>query len=476
MSLRVRLLAASLALVTLGLLVADVATYTALRRFLYRRVDEQVVAADQSTRRALASRRFVQERIADLPLAQPGIFLQFRDDLERVVGELRPTPEGTQGPKVPDKVATLAGSLITVDSAVPHGPRYRLRIAAVSGGYMVVGLPLADAGDTLHRLLVIEALVTLAVLGGAAALGVSLVRLGLRPLADIEATAATITAGDMTGRVPNDDTRTEVGRLGRALNTMLDALGSAFARQQASEESARQSEERMRQFVADASHELRTPVAAVRAYAELYRRGADTRPVDLARLLSRIEQEASRMGVLVDDLLLLTRLDEGRPLEKAPVDVGRVAADAVEAARAVEPDRPLALEVDGSVEVLGDRDRLRQVVDNLLANVRSHTPAGAPADVRVRAADGVAYIEVADRGPGMSRPEAEQAFERFYRVDPGRSRDRGGSGLGLSIVAAIVAAHEGRVGVLPRIDGGGALFRVELPVLEGPVLDGKEEV
>jgi two-component system OmpR family sensor kinase len=219
--------------------------------------------------------------------------------------------------------------------------------------------------------------------------------------------------------------------------------------------------------VGDASHELRTPVAAVRAYAELYRLGADERPEDLARLLARIEEEAARMGVLVDDLLLLTRLEEGRPLEEAAVDLGAVAADAVAAARALEPERPIGLDVAGSVEVLGDRDRLRQVVDNLLANVRAPTPAPAPADVRVRTHDGRAVLEVADRGPGLDPEQAAHAFERFYRADPSRSRDHGGVGLGLSIVEAIVAAHGGQARVAGR-DGGGAVFSVELPPLDGP--------
>ncbi len=221
----------------------------------------------------------------------------------------------------------------------------------------------------------------------------------------------------------------------------------------------------MRRFVADASHELRTPVAALRAYAELYRRGADSRPEDLARLLARIESETERMGGLVDDLLLLTRLDEGRPLKSEAVDVGAVATEAVEAARAVDPGRELALAVAGSVEVRGDRDRLRQVVDNLLANVRAHTPAGSPASVSVFVSEeGRAVVEVADSGPGISAEEAERVFERFYRADPSRSGP--GSGLGLSLVSAIVRAHGGTASVRTPFSGG-AVFRVELPALEG---------
>jgi two-component system OmpR family sensor kinase len=469
MSLRTRLLAASLALVTLGLLAADIATYTSLRSFLYRRIDDQLVAAQRKIEGARGNAlRDIQELARDVP----GAFIEVRGGSDGQVFSVNGRPPGDLTvPKIPAGARSLVGDqparFVTVDSAVPNGPRYRLRITALSnGGLLIIGLPIDDAAATLRRLLAIEALVTIGVVAGAAAVGVWLVRLGLRPLEDIEATAATITAGDLGGRVARDDERTEVGRLGRALNAMLDTLHQAFDRQRRSEEAARTSEQRMRRFVADASHELRTPVAAVRAYAELYRRGADTRPEDLARLLSRIEQEAARMGVLVDDLLLLTRLDEGRPLEKAAVDVGAVATDAVEAAQAVEPGRPLRLEIDGSVEVWGDRDRLRQVVDNLLANVRSHTPKKAEAEVRVWADDGRAVVEVADRGTGLNESEAAMVFERFYRADPSRSRDRGGAGLGLSIVAAIVSAHGGSASARPR-EGGGSVFRVELPVLEG---------
>ena len=476
MSLRARLLAASLVLLTLGLLVADVATYRALKSFLHHRVDDQLVAAERNALRAFTAKRggnAAQISVEELRLSSPGAFARVVDHFGNTIAEIKlPGADGTiTTPDIPEKAAgssefrTSGVEVKTVGSAEVGGPRYRLRISSLSGGQtLMVGLPLSETSATLRRLFLIELLVTISVLSGAAVLGIYLVRLGLRPLEDIETTAATITKGDLSGRVVNDDERTEVGRLGKALNTMLDAIHSSFARQQQSEAAARESEQRMRQFVADASHELRTPVAAVRAYAELYRRGADTRPEDLARLLSRIEEEAARMGVLVDDLLLLTRLDEGRPLDRAPVDVGAVAADAVEAARVVEPERVIGLTIDGSVEVEGDRDRLRQVVDNLLANVRAHTPAGSPADVRVWAEGGRALVEVADQGPGLSDDDAEHVFERFYRADAGRSRDNGGAGLGLSIVAAIVSAHGGSVSARSR-PGGGAVFKIELPLL-----------
>jgi two-component system OmpR family sensor kinase len=477
-SLRARLLAASLALVALGLLAADVATYSALRSFLYGRVDAQLEGARVSVERALFQRGiFAQAALSQLGTVVPGVFVQVRDargaTLVTVLGRPHDAPE--ESPDLPDRPLPTRRTL-TLPAAQEGGPSYRTRISTLDGlgggdGVLIVALPLTETKATLNRLVVIEVLVTAGVLVAAAAAGLWLVRLGLRPLEDIEGTAAQITAGDMSRRVSNDDDRTEVGRVGKALNVMLDRIDVAFDERRASEEQARASEKRMRRFVADASHELRTPVAAVRAYAELYRLGADERPEDLARLLSRIEHEAERMGVLVDDLLLLTRLDEGRPLERVTVDLGAIASEAVAAARAVDPERPIELGVVGSVEVTGDPGRLRQVVDNLLANVRSHTPPRTPARVVVSAdgETGEAVLEVADRGPGVDPDDAPHVFERFYRADPSRARaqnverDVNGAGLGLAIVAAIAEAHGGRAEMANR-DGGGAVVRVRVPL------------
>lgn len=473
-SLRSRLLAASLALVALGLLAADVATYSALRSFLYGRVDAQLDGAAVTVQRALFDRRgvFAEATLRQLGTIVPGVFVQVRDGrgvvLVTVFGRPRDAPQ--QSPDLPDR---LEAGTVTLPAAQQGGPTYRTRISALpslagGSGALVVALPLTDTEATLRRLVVIEVLVTAGVLAAAGVGGLWLVRLGLRPLEDIEGSAAQITAGDLSHRVRNDDERTEVGRVGKALNVMLDTIDVAFDERRASEEQARASEQRMRRFVADASHELRTPVAAVRAYAELYRLGADERPEDLARLLARIEHEAARMGVLVDDLLLLTRLDEGRPLERVTVDLGALASEAVAAARAVDPAREIELGVVGSVEVVGDPGRLRQVVDNLLANVRSHTPPGTPARVVVSCDDDRAVLEVADRGPGVDPADGPHLFERFYRADPSRSRDDAaqhpnGAGLGLAIVAAIVSAHGGRAEIANR-DGGGAVVRVAIPV------------
>ncbi|TMK62137.1 MAG: HAMP domain-containing histidine kinase, partial [Actinobacteria bacterium] len=231
---------------------------------------------------------------------------------------------------------------------------------------------------------------------------------------------------------------------------------------------------RLRRFVADASHELRTPLTSIRGYAELFRRGADSRPEDLAKSMQRIEAEAARMGVLVDDLLLLARLDQGRPLEREPLDLARIVEDAVDSARAVEPDRPIDLEVRGPASVLGDAGRMRQTVDNLLDNARVHTPASSPVRVTVGPDGEAVLLTVADEGPGLPSEVVDRAFERFYRGDPSRSRSMGGAGLGLSIVAAIVEAHGGTVTVRSE-EGAGATFEVRLPASGDPAPEQEGE-
>jgi len=240
---------------------------------------------------------------------------------------------------------------------------------------------------------------------------------------------------------------------------MLGQIERAFREREASEQ-------RLRRFIADASHELRTPVATVRGYAELFRRGAAERPGDLAKTMQRIESEARRMGVLVDELLLLARLDQGRPLDSAPLDLTDLAADAVAAARAVDPDRPLTLRATAPLPVRGDAVRLRQLLDNLLANVRDHTPPGTAATVTLRAEPGTAVLEVSDEGPGIPAGHAPHVFERFHRADPARSRTGGGTGLGLAIVAAIAQAHGGTATLRPGTPG--ATFEIRLPLDTDP--------
>jgi two-component system, OmpR family, sensor kinase len=301
----------------------------------------------------------------------------------------------------------------------------------------------------------VELLVALGVLVALAILAWWVIKLGLRPLEHMQETAGAIAAGDLSQRIDIEDEHTEVGRLGLALNEMMQQIETAFAARAASEG-------RLRRFVGDASHELRTPLTSIRGYAELFRRGAADRPEDLAKAMRRIEEEADRMGSLVDDMLLLARLDQGRPLERQPVDLTRLIRDAVDDARAVAPNRPIDFSPNGAVFVPGDELRLRQVLGNLLQNANRHTPPETPVHVRVVNGDEEAVIEVADEGPGMSTDDVNRVFERFWRSDPSRTRSSGGAGLGLAIVSAIATAHGGRAEV-QSAPGQGSVFRVHLP-------------
>jgi two-component system OmpR family sensor kinase len=325
--------------------------------------------------------------------------------------------------------------------------------------------------------------VGLSLLAGLALAGFGIVRSALRDLGEIEQTAAAITRGDLSRRVPDVDSSTEIGRVGRGLNTMLDQIEGAFDAREASEATARRSEARMRQFVADASHELRTPLTSIRGFAELYRQAAMTDPADVGGVLRRIEDEATRMGLLVDDLLLLARLDTERPFATDPVDLVALAGEAVESGRIVARDHTIELvlaEPGSPVVVAGDDSRLRQLVGNLVDNAVRHTPAGTPIEVRVGrlARDGRRWAELAviDHGVGLTPEQALRVFERFYRTDTARSRKGpSGAGLGLSIVQAVATAHGGHAEV-DSSPGDGATFRVLLPLAAAepsPTPDGE---
>jgi two-component system, OmpR family, sensor kinase len=463
MSLRLRLLLATGLVAVFALLVADAATYAALRSSLYRRTNQSLDVAEATLERAV--RRTGSRPV--LPALAPGTFVELRDASDNVDGIVPAmSPDGVQqSPKLPDHLGGLSpvagGSgepkmYFTVGSVAAGGPTFRVRVSPLPGGrQIIVATSLHDTIDTLHKLLVIEIAVTAAALAVAVGLGWWLVRVGLAPLAAVEQTAVAIADGQLDRRVPGDNAATEVGQVARALNIMLARIQGAFAERDATEA-------RLRRFVADASHDLRTPLAAVSAYAEMFERGASERPDDLARVMAGIRSESARMGQLVEDLLLLARLDDGRPAEYRPVELVGLTAEAVATATAVGPAWPVHLHADRPVEVIGDSARLRQVVDNLLANVRAHTPAGTTAEVSVTLDGTDVVIEVTDNGPGLTTEQAANVFERFYRADPSRSRQRGGAGLGLSIVAAIIGAHGGRVSATAR-PGGGAAFMVRLP-------------
>ena len=465
--LRVKLVVALVALATLGLAVSSIAATTALQGYLVNRVDQQLQAAVQdhgAIQRVLSGGTGLGG--GGRPDAFGAIFVEF---VPATGVSLRsPLASDVAPPQVPSQ-APKSLKPFTV-SAMTGNVKWRVidTPATVDGadGNLYVAVPLDDVQHTVGRLRSLEAFIGLAVLLLLAVGGSLVVRRSLRPLVEVESAAEAIAEGDLSQRVPESDPRTEVGSLSQSFNTMVARLESAFSEQAASEAEARASEQRMRRFIGDASHELRTPLTSIRGFAELYRQGALPAPADVDRAMSRVENEASRMGLLVEDLLLLARLDQQRPLERAPVDLLELAGDAVADAQAVDPSRSVTLEAvaDGPAPVVsGDAARLRQVFGNLVANALTHTPAGTPVVVRVSTTSAAAVVEVRDSGPGIPPESRGKVFERFFRADTSRTRASGGTGLGLSIVAALVAAHGGTVEV-DETDGGGATFRVTVPL------------
>jgi signal transduction histidine kinase len=343
---------------------------------------------------------------------------------------------------------------------------WRVLVLPRTGGqFTVVAMSLDNVLPVVSRLTLIEFLAALAALAVLIIVGARLVAGSLRPLDDIERTAVSIAGGDLSRRVRGYRPGTEVGQLSAALNTMLGHIETAYRARAEGEAKAQDSQQRMRRFIADVSHELRTPLTSIRGFADFYeQRGDEVNREVTDRLMSRIRQEAVRMTALVDDMLLLARLDEERALELAPVDLGSLAADAVHDFRAVHQDRSLTLESEPDpVIIAADEARIRQVIGNLLSNAMRHTPDGTPVDVRVCAEGALAHLSVADKGPGMTAEQAARVFERFYRADPSRTRASGGAGLGLSIVAAMVSAHGGRTDVTTA-PGQGCVFHVWLPL------------
>lgn len=487
-SLRTRLIAALIVLAAAGLVTLAAVTYAEQRSFLLDRTDQQARDAQQAVSFELgggrpagippAARPGGGHRPPSHPPALPsgdtdndgngsgpqglprGAYGQLRDSTGRVLDSTSVRQYGDTAlpaPKLPAKIPV--DKPITVGSKGGSGLRYRVVAEPTHdhpGITTVVALPLREADATLDRLLRVEALVIGGVLALLAALAFWVVRLGLRPLDRMGETADAIAGGDLSRRVSPATERTEVGRLGLALNAMLGQIEKAFAERQASEH-------RLRQFIADASHELRTPLSSIRGYAELFRIGAAREPADTEKAMSRIEDESERMGALVENLLTLARLDQVPEVARNPVDLTALARDAVDDARAIAPDRRVELSGDDGAIVLGDQSQLRQVLGNLVRNALVHTPAGTRIDVRTRSEAGdTVLLEVRDHGNGLPTGDTGALFERFWRADPGRERGRGGAGLGLSIVAAIVDAHGGSVSAT-NAEGGGAVFSIRLP-------------
>jgi two-component system, OmpR family, sensor kinase len=482
-SLRARVMAAAAILVAVISLVTGVLGTTLLHSYLQGRADAQLRDFAAVATRVLGR--------SHLPARPPGpgqaLPAQFLVEVVSADGTVQraETPLGAAAaPRLSAAQLRDGGTPFTAAAAGAPGHSWRVLVQPLSGGrHAVVAFSLDNLTSTVTRLEIADALagaVAIAVLSGA---GLPLVRASLAPLSRIEATAAAIAGGDLSRRISHPSRRTEVGRLADALNVMLGRIEAAYDARAAGEAQARRSEDRMRQFVADASHELRTPLTSVRGLAEFgLQQGRSASAGELLRLMSLIQNEAGRMSRLVEDLLVLARVDTGRPLDRAPVDLASIAAQAVQAARVVSPGRPVTLAAGADpVIVDADEERLRQVIDNLIGNAIQHTPAGSPVTVSVNstavtgtAVTGTAVtgtgrigeIIVADRGPGMTAEQAAHVFERFYRTDDARARARGGTGLGLSIAAALVAAHGGDITVDTQ-PGQGAAFRVRLPLAGG---------
>jgi two-component system OmpR family sensor kinase len=494
-SLRTKLVASVLALVFAALTLISAASTYALHNYLLGRLDESLRIYSQTLTQARGNFQipvpgdyYVSFSSIDGVTASP----RKAGDTSLAAEDLPPLVTGV------DQVTAAMGKPYTVQS--PSGRVFwRVVVASTPSGTVIqVGEKLSVIEKAITWIVWVDVLVGAGVLIALASVGAAMVRQSLIPLVQIERTAAAIAAGDLTQRVPDPEAHdgeptTELGRLSRALNAMLAQIEAAFTARarsesaalaaeavardaaeasQESEARAVRSEAKMRQFVADASHELRTPLTTIRGFAELYRQGAVSRPEEVARVVRRIEDEAARMGLLVEDLLLLARLDRERPLTLAPVELPVLALEAVQAAQAIAPDREINLEVRDSSERLvayGDDARLRQVIGNLMTNALVHTPVEAAVTLRLSAAPGDrAVIEVADSGPGLSPEQKAHVFERFYRADEARTRNTQrvatGTGLGLAIVAAIVRSHHGSVEVISEA-GEGATFRVTLPTV-----------
>ena len=462
---RVRLVALLVSLLLVALTLTSLATNALIRQQLMDNTDRDLRAAAIPTFTQVLTARNPHDEGIPTTYA---VKLMFTDGRP---AQFRSLPTGEHllpnipnlalnDPRVGSAVSAI-GQPFTVNS-INGEMRWRVVAAALANGEatFAVAVPLRGVDTTVQRTLNFAILIGLAVIAACALLGWYGVRRAFRPLTQIEDTAAAIATGDLTRRIPEPVAQDEVASLSRSLNAMLSQIEQSFAIREASEE-------RMRQFVADASHELRTPLAAVRGYAELFRQGAVTEPEDVAGAMRRIEDEAIRMGGLVEDLLLLTRLDTQRPLERGPVDLTVLAADAVRDARALDSTRQVRLlGLAGDIQpttIEGDEARLRQVVTNLVGNAVNHTPPGTDIEIAVGSGAGRAKLEVRDHGEGVDPVKARKVFERFYRADASRVRGNGGgNGLGLAIVAAIVNAHGGRVGVAAT-PGGGATFVVDLP-------------
>jgi two-component system OmpR family sensor kinase len=480
MSLRRRLVLTLAPLFIIALVGADIANYVSLKSFLVGNVDTQLKTEHPSVEQYLLSG---SGPVSDGgPGGRPGdtaavnvpngTYAAIVTTSGTVVSGLShifesANVQSTASPVLPANLHSGTEQNPNIIDAAGTGgvDHYRVLVDTVefavnSGDLLVMAVPVDDVFATLSQLVLLELLTTAGITLVVLLATWLVVRRGLRPLERM-GVAARSAASDLSQRVEPATGSTEVGRLGLAINAMLGQLEAAFAERAANEQ-------RLRHFVSDASHELRTPLTSMRGYAELLRRNPVMSEEDVLLATRRIEEETRRMGILVDDLLLLARLDQGRPLERVPVDLVAIIMDACADARVADPARVVTARINAPVTVVGDDLRLRQVVTNIVRNALVHTPTGTPLEVTLGLQDMTAVIEVVDHGPGIRPDHAQRIFERFHRADPARSGDQGGSGLGLSIAAAVVAAHGGRIDVAATL-GGGATFRVELPARSAAV-------
>ncbi|TFD29684.1 sensor histidine kinase [Cryobacterium cryoconiti] len=481
-TLRRRLVLAVVGLLTLVSVGIGLVSVAILRASLIDGLDQQLASASGRSGSVIDVRRddddggggevyfpLTAQMILNGPAQQPGTLALVYDGTIVTAGYTE-EDSGEITALTNDQVQILAGAMqestaVTVDLGGDAGD-YRVRADTNRGGTLfLVGLPLSGVQNTVTQLGLIIAVVSLGGILVAAVLATWIVRLALRPLVRVTETAARVAElpldhGEVSlvERVPAADTdpRTEVGRVGSALNRMLDHVDVALETRQASER-------KVRQFVSDASHELRTPLASIRGYAELTRRSDQELPPDALHSLGRIESESVRMTGLVEDLLLLARLDEGRELDRGPVDLTSLLVDVVSDAHAAGPGRVLGLDLpEEPVQTVGDAARLHQVLANLLANARIHTPPETTVDVALTVEGDRAVVTVTDDGPGIPETLQSTLFERFARGDSSRFRGTGSTGLGLAIAQAVVAAHHGEIGVESR--PGRTCFRVSLPL------------
>jgi two-component system, OmpR family, sensor kinase len=462
-SLRTRVMAAAALLVVITSLATAVLGTTLLRSYLLSRSDAQLRDFGK-----------VASRMVERQHGQPGdrsrsqtLPTQFLVEVIGADGHIQVAggPLGSAGGlRLSAAQLSDTATPFTAAAAGTADGSWRVLVQRLSGGsHLVIGYSLRDLDSTVTRLEVADALAGAFAVIVLAGIGLPLVRASLAPLARIEATAAAIARGDLSRRIDHPAGNTEVGRLAEALDVMLASIETAYRARADGEGRAVRSEERMRRFVADASHELRTPLTSVRGLAEYAtQQGEGASREELLRLMGLITHEADRMGRLVADLLMLARFDAGRPLDRRPVELASLAAEAVERARVTDPSRPITLAAAEPVIIDADQERLRQVIDNLIGNAIQHTPSGSPVTVTVSGGAGRAELTVADHGPGMTAQQASRVFERFYRTDGARTRERGGAGLGLSIAASLAAAHGGEITV-DTAPGQGAAFRLRLP-------------